>query len=97
MNKPQMSVKEEAAGALKGIRVLDFTRMLAGPLCTALLADTGADVIKIENPDGGDDARQFFPRKGDESTYFMLLNRGKKSSDGRSQVEKRPGVDRGAN
>ena len=79
MNKPEMSVKEEAAGALKGIRVLDFTRMLAGPLCTALLADIGADVIKIENPDGGDDARQFFPRKGDESTYFMLLNRGKKS------------------
>lgn len=67
------------AGALKGIRVLDLTRMLAGPLCTALLADIGAEVIKIENPDGGDDARHFYPRKGDESTYFMLLNRGKKS------------------
>jgi crotonobetainyl-CoA:carnitine CoA-transferase CaiB-like acyl-CoA transferase len=53
--------------------------MLAGPLCTALLADIGADVIKIESPNGGDDARQFYPRKGNESTYFMLLNRGKKS------------------
>jgi CoA:oxalate CoA-transferase len=69
----------QPVGALDGIRVLDLTRMLAGPLCTALLADIGAEVIKIENPEGGDDARQFFPRQGDESTYFMLLNRGKKS------------------
>lgn len=70
---------ESAAGLLSGIRVIDFTRMLAGPLCTALLADIGADVIKVENPGGGDDARHFHPRKGDESTYFMLLNRSKKS------------------
>jgi crotonobetainyl-CoA:carnitine CoA-transferase CaiB-like acyl-CoA transferase len=76
---PSPVTSSKAPGALSGIRVIDLTRMLAGPLCTALLADIGAEVIKIENPDGGDDARQFHPRKGNESTYFMLLNRGKKS------------------
>lgn len=65
--------------ALAGVRVLDLSRMLAGPFCTALLADVGAEVIKIEAPGVGDDARQFAPRKGGESGYFMLLNRGKKS------------------
>jgi CoA:oxalate CoA-transferase len=75
----ESSVESKQPGALSGIRVLDFTRMLAGPLCTALLADIGAEVIKIENPDGGDDARYFPPRQGGEGTYFMLLNRGKKS------------------
>lgn len=64
---------------LSGIRVLDFSRMLAGPICTALLADVGADVIKIESPEGGDDARQFEPKRGGESSYFMLANRGKRS------------------
>lgn len=67
------------ASALQGIRILDLTRMLAGPFCTAILADVGADVIKIENPQGGDDARAFEPRRGGESAYFMLLNRGKRS------------------
>jgi CoA:oxalate CoA-transferase len=64
---------------LAGIRVLDFSRMLAGPFCTALLADIGADVVKVETPDGGDDARHFAPRCGDQSSYFMLVNRGKRS------------------
>lgn len=63
---------------LHGVRVLDFSRMLAGPFCTALLADAGADVIKIESPDG-DDARHFAPRVGGESAYFLLINRGKRS------------------
>ena len=65
--------------ALQGLRILDLTRMLAGPYCTALLADMGADVIKVERPGVGDDARHFAPYKGGESGYFMLLNRGKKS------------------
>ena len=64
---------------LEGIRVLDFSRMLAGPFCTALLADLGADVVKVETPEGGDDARHFAPRRGGESSYFMLINRGKRS------------------
>ena len=63
---------------LAGIRVLDFTRMLAGPFCTALLADVGADVIKVEGKEG-DDARHFAPRRGGESAYFMLINRNKRS------------------
>jgi CoA:oxalate CoA-transferase len=64
---------------LSGVRILDFTRMLAGPFCTAMLADAGADVIKIEHPKGGDDTRHFAPRYGSESAFFMMLNRGKKS------------------
>src|SRR5579864_1134580 len=64
---------------LTGIRVLDFSRMLAGPFCTALLADLGADVVKVETPEGGDDARHLAPRCGGESSYFMLINRGKRS------------------
>ncbi len=65
---------------LSGIRVLDFTRVLAGPYITMVLADLGAEVIKIENPDGGDDTRQYRPpERGGESSYFMAVNRGKKS------------------
>lgn len=63
---------------LHGLRVLDFSRMLAGPFCTALLADAGAEVIKIEGP-GGDDARHVAPTLGGESAYFMLINRNKRS------------------
>jgi CoA:oxalate CoA-transferase len=66
-------------GPLSDLRVLDFSRMLAGPYCTALLADLGADVIKVESPEGGDDARHFAPMQGGESCYFMLINRGKRS------------------
>lgn len=65
--------------ALEGVRVLDLTRMLAGPYCTALLSDIGAEIIKVETPGVGDDARHFAPRRGGESYYFMLINRGKKS------------------
>lgn len=63
---------------LEGVRVLDFTRVLAGPFCTALLADMGADVIKIE-PLHGDDYRHVPPFKDGESSFFLLVNRGKKS------------------
>ncbi|MBY0224041.1 MULTISPECIES: CaiB/BaiF CoA transferase family protein [Sporosarcina] len=64
---------------LEGIKVLDFSRVLAGPYCTMLLADMGAEVIKIERPESGDDTRHFGPFQNGESGYFMFLNRGKKS------------------
>lgn len=65
--------------ALENIRVLDFTRVLAGPFCTMMLADLGAEVIKVERPQEGDDARSFGPFVGKESAYFMSINRNKKS------------------
>ncbi|HXH02035.1 MAG TPA: CoA transferase [Candidatus Competibacteraceae bacterium] len=64
---------------LSGIRVLDLSRFLAGPYCTALLADLGAEVLKIEPPQLGDDTRHIGPFKNGESVYFALINRGKKS------------------
>ena len=64
---------------LSGIRVLDFTRVMSGPYCTAMLADLGAEVIKVEQPGSGDISRHVAPYVDDESAYFMLLNRGKKS------------------
>lgn len=66
-------------GALHGIRVLDLTRVLAGPFCTMLLGDMGAEIIKIETPGHGDDSRRYPPFIGEESAYFMNLNRNKKS------------------
>ena len=65
---------------LKGIRVIDLTRVLAGPFCTMNLADLGAEVIKIEVPGRGDDSRGFAPTiPGGDSGYFYSVNRGKKS------------------
>jgi CoA:oxalate CoA-transferase len=64
---------------LAGVRVLDLSRVMSGPYCTALLADLGAEVIKIETPGAGDDARRFGPFVGEASVYFALLNRNKKS------------------
>jgi len=66
-------------GALSGIRVLDLTRVLAGPFCTMLLGDMGAEIVKIETPGQGDDSRRYPPFIGKESAYFMNLNRNKKS------------------
>ncbi len=64
---------------LSDITVLDLTRVLAGPFCTMVLKDLGAEVIKLERPETGDDARQFGPFKDGKSIYFISLNRGKKS------------------
>ncbi len=64
---------------LEGVRVLDLSRVMSGPFCSAMLADLGAEVIKIEMPGRGDDSRHFGPFADGESAYFMLLNRGKKS------------------
>lgn len=66
-------------GPLEGLKVLDLTRVLAGPYCTMILADLGADVIKVEMPVTGDDSRHFGPYQKGESAYFMSLNRNKRS------------------
>ena len=63
---------------LSGIRVLDFSQVLAGPFCTMNLADFGAEVIKIEKPGSGDGSRIFGPFVADQSGYYILVNRGKK-------------------
>ena len=69
-----------AEGALAGLRVLDLTRILAGPLCTMMLGDLGADVIKVEPVAGGDDTRGWGPPfAGGESAYFLGVNRNKRS------------------
>jgi crotonobetainyl-CoA:carnitine CoA-transferase CaiB-like acyl-CoA transferase len=66
--------------SLSGVKVLDFSHALAGPFCTLLLADHGAEVCKIEPPDGGDPGRGWGPPfVGDQSSYFIGLNRGKRS------------------
>ena len=76
-----MNIKD-AHGPLKGLRVLDLTRVLAGPTCTQMLGDMGAEVIKIERPGSGDDTRGFAPPVmpgTQESAYFIGVNRNKRS------------------
>lgn len=64
--------------ALKNVKILDLTRVLSGPFCTSMLADMGAEVIKVEHPMGGDGSREPSCAVNGESLYFMSLNRGKK-------------------
>ncbi len=81
------SKTEPKTGPLNGIRVLDLTRILAGPTCTQLFGDLGADIIKIERPQSGDDTRTWGPpfvkdQKGNdtrESAYYLCANRNKRS------------------
>jgi len=75
-----MAASDLSRGALTGLRVIDLSRVLAGPLCTQMLADHGADVVKIEPP-SGDETRQLgppFDAAGD-AAYFSAVNRGKRA------------------
>ncbi|HEX3536894.1 MAG TPA: CaiB/BaiF CoA-transferase family protein [Stellaceae bacterium] len=76
-----MSTSEQSTwpGPLDGLRVVDLTRVLAGPFCTMSLGDLGAEVLKIEPPDRGDETRHFPPFIAGESHYFLGINRNKKS------------------
>ncbi len=69
----------ERQGPLKDVRVIDLTHVMAGPTCTLMLADMGADVIKVEKiPDGDDTRRSVPPKVGDQSAAFMMMNRNKR-------------------
>lgn len=70
---------QKTLGALSGLNVLDLSRVLAGPYCTQLFADLGADVWKLESPSGDDTRRWGPPFVGGESAYYLSVNRGKKS------------------
>lgn len=78
---PMRDQPPPGSGPLVGVRVVDFTRVLAGPFSTQILGDLGAEVIKIENPLGGDDTRAIRPNPdlGGETAFFMSLNRSKRS------------------
>ena len=80
-DKSAMTANETATDLpLKGVRIVDFTRVLAGPLSTMLLGDLGAEVIKIERPGHGDDTRDWGIRIGQtETTYYYAFNRNKRS------------------
>jgi crotonobetainyl-CoA:carnitine CoA-transferase CaiB-like acyl-CoA transferase len=69
-----------ASGPLAGVRVADLSRVLAGPYCTMVLADLGADVVKVERPQGGDETRSWGPPfAAGEAAYYLSVNRGKRS------------------
>src|SRR3954468_2364047 len=77
-----MADRESSAGAppLDGVRVVDLSRVLAGPYCTMVLADHGADVVKVERPGSGDETRSWGPPFADgESAYYLSVNRSKRS------------------
>ncbi|MEQ5185081.1 CaiB/BaiF CoA transferase family protein [Providencia rettgeri] len=73
------AMTQKPHGPLAGIKVIDLSRVLAGPYCTGMMADLGAEVIKIEVPDHGDDSRHLGPFIDGESVYYGLINRGKRS------------------
>src|SRR4029434_6672704 len=70
----------QSSSPLAGVRVADLSRVLAGPYCTMVLADLGADVVKVERPEGGDGTRSWGPPfTGGEAAYYLSVNRGKRS------------------
>jgi len=78
--RPAAATDTTRAAPLAGRRVLDLSRVLAGPWCTMILADLGAEVIKVENPNGGDDTRHWGPPYiGGEAAYYLCANRNKQS------------------
>src|SRR3984893_16865728 len=86
----------QTMGPLAGLKVIDLTHVMAGPTCTLMLADMGADVIKIEKSPNGDDTRHSVPPKiGDEAASFLMMNRNKRGivldlkTDGGKQVLRR--------
>ena len=75
-----MSSPDASLQPLSGVRVVDLSRVLAGPYCTMVLADLGADVVKVERPEGGDETRSWGPPfAGGEAAYYLSVNRGKRS------------------
>src|SRR5260370_12838085 len=74
-----MSEADTRPGPLGGLLVADFSRVLAGPYCTMLLADLGADVIKVESPAGDDTRRWVPPTRDGVATYYLAINRNKRS------------------
>ena len=102
-NPPTPAAKPGQPASLDGLKVLDLSRILAGPSCAQLLGDLGADVIKVERPGRGDDTRYFGPpfihdadgNNTRESAYYMCANRNKRSiaidlgsADGQALVRK---------
>ncbi|KAB2887331.1 MAG: hypothetical protein F9K35_21375, partial [Burkholderiaceae bacterium] len=80
MNTQHTSHRTDSShGPLAGVRVVDFSTLLPGPMCSLILAQAGAEVIKIERPGRGDEMRTYAPKFGNDSVNFALLNQGKRS------------------
>ena len=79
VTNPAYLERPEKKGPLAGVKIIDFTRLLPGPLATMFLADMGADVIKVEDPDRPDYVRDFEPKIGGMSMFYLSLNRSKRS------------------
>ena len=79
MPTPQGDSRHNSSGPLCGMRVVELAHVMAGPICGLMLADMGADVIKVENINGGDDTRRMVPPEiNGESAAFMMMNRNKR-------------------